>query len=218
MGDGPKTDNRSRTASLVASAMMRGEDPAQALVDHDLAMAHEEHPGPGPKPGRLCKPGPGEGGASREVVAGHRVASALETVEVSTTLDYLLRHANNRRLGVKVLEGAERVLNHFLRLKELPAADDGEAPVRVREFEAVAKMVMKFYADAREVYIKRQSNEVEAVVDVTKPDEVFSKIAKLADEAGELRKLLAAPAAPEDADALGSCEGQPAEASVADRE
>lgn len=208
-----KTDNRSKTAGIVAGAMMRGDDPAQALIDHDLSLAHENHEGPGPKPGRLCKAGPGEGGATRETVASHRVAASLETVEVSTTLDYLLRHANNKRLGLKVLEGADKVLTAFLQLQELPAADDGTAPVRVKEFEAVAKMVMRFYSDAREVFIQRKTTETEKLVDVTQPDQVFSKIAQLADEATELRKLLTT----EGSDAVEPCEGNPPEAAVADR-
>jgi hypothetical protein len=146
----------SARATVVCQAIAAGESPIDALVEHDAEL--ENLPAQVARQHKLNNPTREErlAGLDPEGVAIHRITKSMETVEVETTIDHLLRHANNLHLGENVLNTAARILDEFN--KQSPE-DWGSLGVRVRprDAEPWAKMVLKFLSDSKQFLIKRNS-------------------------------------------------------------
>lgn len=174
---------------------MAGQDPVQALVEHDQGLAHLS---PAEKScRRLNNPSYPERkqGAKPDAIATHRFANTLERVEVRTTLDYLLRHADDIDLGRKVLDGCDRIISEFLE-KPLPDAEDATAKVRIKEFEAAAKLAMRFYESSRQFMVKRESQgeEGETILQPGDRDAIAERLTLLNERATQIARLLASDA------------------------
>jgi len=187
-----KKAKKAAREAFVAEAIASGRDPAQALVEHDDALA--TLPKREMKRQRLNNPTFNERvqGADKSAVAVHRMATALESTTVKTTLDHLFEYAEDLSLAKKVLDGCNKVIDEFNDLEELPAADDDRAPVRVKEFVAVSGVVDSFYAKFQQFQILRQkqSSETDGEVQFKSMDSLMEHLQGLQQEAARISAAL----------------------------
>jgi len=143
-------------ATTVAKALVDGADPIESLVAHDQEL--ENLPADIKRQYSINNPTRGErlAGLDPEGVAIHRITKSMETVEVETTIDHLLRHANNLQLGENVLNTAARILDEFNR-QDPSLWNENSARVRPRDAEPWAKMALKFLSDSKQFLIKRNT-------------------------------------------------------------
>lgn len=156
-----KKAKKAEREAFVAEALLSGRDPAQALVEHDdelQSVSKWER-----KKRRINNPTFNERvqGADKSAVAVHRMATALESTTVRTTLDHLFEYAEDLGLAKKVLDGCNKVIDEF-NANELPDAEDDCAKVRVKEFVAVSGVVDSFYAKFQQFQIMRQKQSSES--------------------------------------------------------
>jgi len=197
-----KEERAGRRATLIAGAFARGNDPVQALIEHDENLPPAERKGK-----RLNNPTHPEriGGASPRAVATHRLTTALETVEVRSTLDHLLKYAEDKKLGRNVIDVLSRIINGYLK----PPATDGEdddgdgeaALVRTRDALEASKLALGFYKDSREFIIKRGKLEGEqSAPEVETLEGLAATVDSLMNRANELTAVLAIAHEPQEDD------------------
>lgn len=167
---------RSARTKVVCQGLTSGISPDQSLLQHDQELAHL--PEADRKKHALNNPTRQErlAGATPEAVAIHRVTKSMETVEVQTTIDHLLRYANEKHLGEQVLDTASRILDEFNKQSPEQWGMEG-AKVRPRDAEPWAKMVLKFLSDSKQFLIKRNAAEKteETVLDPSNLHEIEAR-------------------------------------------